>query len=117
MMATSQSDYWKECISLAAEECDLTLTPEQLACLADGAESGHEHYSMSFYEPPWTDRLGDIEREHKARLKEIQAELERYQRNAEEAIKRALRVHRDDQVSIGEHGEVLRHGGRTERIQ
>lgn len=113
----SKSDYWKDCIAEAAEECDLKLTPEQLNCLAGGAEGGHEHYGMAFYSPPWSDRMGEIEREAADKLKRLQAEYEKYQRNAETAIKQALRVHRDDPVTIGERGEVLRHGGRTVRIQ
>jgi hypothetical protein len=114
---TAQLDYWKECIAIAAEECELALTPEQLNYLAEAAESGHEHYGMAFYSPPPSDRLNDIEREWKAKLKAVQDDHERYVRNSETAIKQALRVHRDDQVTIGEYGEVLRHGGRTERIQ
>ena len=114
---TAQRDYWSECISIAAEECGLTLTTEQRDYLADAAESGHEHYGMAFYSPPDSDRIGDIEREWKAKLKAQQAEHERYVNNAETAVKQALRVHRDDQVTIGSHGEVLRHGGRTEVIQ
>lgn len=114
---TAQLDYWKECMAIAAEECDLTLTPDQLDYLANAAESGHEHYGMAFYSPPDSDRIDDIEREWKAKLKAQQKEHERYVDNAETAIKQALRVHRDDPVTIGEYGEVLRHCGRTERIQ
>jgi hypothetical protein len=114
---SAQQDYWQECISIAAEECDLTLTPEQLAYLAEAVEGGHEHYGQAFYSPPASDRLDDIEREWKAKLKAQQDEHERYMRNAETAVKQALRVHCDDQVTIGSYGEVLRHGGRTERIQ
>lgn len=114
---TAERDYWEECISLAAEECGLTLTPDQLNCLAESAEKGHESYGMAFYSPPWSDRMSEIEAEWKAKLKTLQAELDAYKENAETAVKQALHVHRDDQVSIGEYGEVLRHGGRTERIQ
>lgn len=110
-------DYWRECISIAADECDLTLTAEQVTALADGASSGHEHYGMSFYSPPPSERLNEIEREWKARYDALKREYEKYQSNAEIAVKRALRQHRDTQVSIGEYGEVLSHGGRTERIQ
>jgi hypothetical protein len=104
-------------MAIAAEECDLKLTPEQLDYLASSAESGHDHYGMAFYSPPDSDRINDIERELKAKIKAQQEEHERYVRNAETAVKQALRVHRDDPVTIGERGEVLRHGGRTERIQ
>ena len=114
---STQRDYWQECIAIAAEECDLTLTPEQLDCLAGGAEGGHEHYGMAFYSPPWGDRMGDIEREAADKLKRLQAEFDAYRNNAETAVKQALRQHDDAHVTIGERGEVLRHGGRTERIQ
>lgn len=114
---SAQRDYWKECIAIAAEECELSLTNAQLDYLASSAESGHEHYGMAFYSPPESDRISDIEREWSAKLKALKDDHERYVRNAEDAVKRALRVHRDDQVTIGSCGEVLRHGGRTERIQ
>ena len=113
----AQRDYWQECIAIAAEECDLKLTPEQLDCLASSAESGHEHYGMAFYSPPPSERLDEIEEGWKKKLKALQAEFDAYREDAEVAVKQALRVHRDDQVSIGSRGEVLLHGGRTERIQ
>lgn len=113
----SQQDYWKECISIAAEECDLVLTSDQLNYLADAVESGYEHYGMAFYSPPCTSEVNDIEREWKAKLKALKDEYEDYRNNAETAVKQALRVHRDDQVSIGSYGEVLLHGGRTACIQ
>jgi hypothetical protein len=40
-------DYWEECISIAAEECGLQLTKEQLECLAGSVEGGHENYGMA----------------------------------------------------------------------
>ena len=114
---SAEQDYWKECMAIAAEECDLKLTPEQLDYLAGAAENGHEHYGMAFYSPPPSERLSDIESGWKRKLKALQDEFDRYKDNAETAVKQALRVHRDDHVSIEPHGEVLMHGGRTERIQ
>ena len=114
---STERDYWQECIMIAAEECDLTLTQEQLECLASSAESGHDHYGMAFYSPPWTERMDEIEGQWKKKLKELQAEFDAYKENAETAVKQALRVHRDDPVSIEKYGEVLMHGGRTVRIQ
>ena len=114
---SAQRDYWQECIAIAAEECDLKLTPEQLDYLAGAAENGHEHYGMAFYSPPPSERMSQIEDGWKAKLKALQDEHDRYVHNAETAVKQALRVHRDDPVTIGERGEVLRHGGRTVRIQ
>lgn len=40
-------NYWEECISIAAEECGLTLTDEQLKYLTDAVEGGHENYGMA----------------------------------------------------------------------
>lgn len=114
---SAKQDYWVECIANAAEECGLVLTPEQLECLASGAESGHEHYGMAFYSPPASDRIDDIEREWKKKVADLEARLATYRDNAEIAVKQALRLRRDDNVTIGAHGEVLRHDGRTERIQ
>lgn len=113
----TQRNYWQDCIAEAADECALTLTPEQLYCLAAGAEGGHEHYGMAFYSPPPSDRLNEIERESGIKLKAIQNECDRYRTNAETAIKQALGQHCDALVTIGELGEVFFHGGRTERIQ
>lgn len=114
---SAQQDYWQECISIAAEECELKLTPEQLTYLAEAVEGGHEHYGQAFYSPPASDRLDDIEREWKAKHAALQREFDAYRGNAETAVKKALGQYDDVQVSIGEYGEVLRHDGRTERIQ
>lgn len=110
-------DFWKECIGIAADECDLELTDEQLTCLAESAKGGHENYGMAFYSPPDSDRYNDIEREWEKKYKDLERTLSNYQRNAETAVKQALRVHSDANVSIGEYGEVLHHAGRTTRIQ
>lgn len=110
-------DYWEEYIAIAAEECGLTMTPEQLRCLADSASSGHEHYGMAFYSPPESDRLNEIEREYKKKIKDLQGEFDKYRDNAETAVKQALRQYSDAKVTIGERGEVFRHGGRTTQIQ
>lgn len=113
----AELDYWKECIAIAAEDCGATLTPEQLECLAESVQGGHECYGMAFYSPPAGDRLNDIEREWKAKHAALQREFDAYRGNAETAVKKALRQYDDAQVSIGKYGEVFRHGGRTEQIQ
>lgn len=111
------TDYWQECIGQAADDCGLTLTPEQLTTLAGAAQNAHEHYGLAFYSPSWSERISDIEEEYKKKLKDKERELEQYQTNAETAIKRALCQRSDANVSIGEYGEVFRHGGRTDQIQ
>lgn len=110
-------DYWAECLSNAADECGVKFTPEQLSYLAEACDGAHDNYGMAFYSPPSTDRIREIEREWKARLAAKERELEGYRMRAETAIKEALRQSRDAVVSIGEHGEVFRHGGRTVQIQ
>jgi len=113
----TEKDYWQECIFIGAEECGLTLTDEQLECLAGSAEGGHDNYGMAFYSPPSSDRLNAIESEWKAKYAALQKEFDAYRGNAETAVKKALRQYNDASVSIGDHGEVFRHGGRTEQIQ
>ena len=111
------NDYWKECISIAAEECGLEITDNQLQSLAESVEGGHENYGMAFYSPPNHERLDDIEKEWKAKLKAKDQESERYRVNAETAVRQALRQHSDANVSIGEYGEVTRYDGRATRLQ
>lgn len=110
-------DFWKECISLGCDECNLELTSEQLECLAGSVSGGHENYGMAFYSPPSSERYESIESEWKKKLADLQADFDAYRRNAEGAVKQALRVGRDENVSIGQHGEVLLHNGRTTQIQ
>lgn len=114
---SAYTDYWEDCIAEAADACGLHLTKAHLVCLAEAAEGGHENYGMAFYSPPPSERLQEIEREWQARLLAVQAEHARYVLNAETAIKRSLGRRSDDQVSIGEDGEVLLYGGRVSRIQ
>lgn len=72
---------------------------------------------MAFYSPPSSDRINEIEREHAERFKRLEREFEQYRDNAETAVKKALRQHHDARVTIGPHGEVLRHDGRITQIQ
>lgn len=111
------ADYWKECISDAADECGLSMTEDQTACLARAAELGHEYFGMAFYSPPPGERIASIEQEWKERLLALQKDYDRYVSNSETAVKKALGLYKDSQVTIGKYGEVLVHGGRTERIQ
>jgi len=116
-MTTAEKDYWEEGIAQSAEECGLVMTKEQLAHLVEAVAGAHENYGMAFYSPPASDRYDEIEREYKAKIAALERASERYRDNAEKAVKRALRQQDDANVSIGEYGEVFRHGGRTEQIQ
>lgn len=109
--------YWTECISAAADDCGLKLTTEQLECLVETVKISHENYGMAFYEPPATDRIAEIERQYEAKLQKQQAEHDKYVRNAETAVKKALRTHSDAKIFIEDHGSVYLVDGRTTQIQ
>jgi hypothetical protein len=115
----TSSDYWEECVACAADECELVLTKEQLQCLAGAVEGAHDNYGMAFYSPSSDcgPRVSESERALQRRYDALKKELETLRMNSSTAIKQALRLRSDDNVSIGEYGEVLLHGGRTERIQ
>lgn len=70
-------DYWKECISNAAEESGLEITDEQLINIARAVDCGHECYGMAFYTPPVSDRISEIERECDRKVRVARAEAER----------------------------------------
>ena len=55
-----EQDYWEECIAAGADECDLTLTKEQLSALAESVTGGFENYGMAFYSPPPSDRASAV---------------------------------------------------------
>ena len=99
-------DYWAESLAIAAEECDppVTLTKEQLAYMAEAMSSAHEHYGMAFYSPPPSDRINDIEREWKRKLKEAQDELEQYRGYAEKAVVRVAGLPSHAKVFIDRYG-------------
>lgn len=67
----STIDFWRECISNAAEDCGLTLTDEQIFVLAAAVEGGHENYSQAFYSPPAGEYL---EAENKRLRRELDIE-------------------------------------------
>lgn len=116
-MNYTKTDYYAECLDEALESAGVEATREQIAEIARDVELAAEHQGMAFYEPPPSDRYNEIEREWKAKYEALKKEFDRYTQNAETAVRNALRQHRDANVSIGEHGEVYRHDGRTERIQ
>jgi hypothetical protein len=57
-------EYWKECLSCAADDISLKLTEEQLEYLADAVQGGHENYGMAYYQPenPLIRELRDTEK-------------------------------------------------------
>jgi hypothetical protein len=121
-MSDAHTEYWAECVSCAFEDCGAwetwtALTAEQKADIAKALQGAHECHGMAFYSPPASDRLNAIESEWRAKYEKLEREFESYRNDAETAVKVALRQYSDARVSIGKHGEVLRHGGRTEQIQ
>lgn len=110
-------DYWKEGVSSALEEVGVILSDEQLTSVAKSMQLSSDNYGQAFYSPPPSDRIAVIEREWKEKLTKLNNELMTYRENAETAIKKALGQFSDTRVEIGEHGRVLRIGGRIEQIQ
>ena len=93
---SAKKNYWEECIAIAAEECELALTPYQLEYLAGAVENGHEHYGQAFYSPPSSDRINVIEQEAAEKFKQLQAEFDAYRSDAETAVKKAqIHAHAD----------------------
>lgn len=115
-MSYTKLDYYAECLGEAFDSAGLEATREQIAAIARDVELAVEHQGMAFYEPPASDRLNEIEREWKAKYAALQNEFNKYQNNAETAVRRALRQHSDANVSIGEYGEVHRYDGRITQI-
>ncbi|WP_017903564.1 hypothetical protein [Pseudomonas asplenii] len=115
-MSYSRADYYAEGLAEAFEEHGITATHEQITAVASDIVIWVENQGMAFYEPPASDRLNDIEREWRGKLDALQREYDAYRTNAETAVRRALRQHSDTNVSIEKHGEVYRHGGRTEQL-
>lgn len=118
----SGEEYWEEAVAIAFEEAGAWhayegLSKEVRAQIGASLQGSYENYGMAHYSPPASDRLHQIEREAEAKLKALQREFDNYRDDAETAVRKALRQRVDTQVSIGKHGEVLRHGGRTEVIQ
>jgi hypothetical protein len=117
-----RADYYKEAFEQTLEEMGFQqfvdqLTPEQRQEIGESLAVSAENESMAFYTPPASDRYIQIEREWKAKYDELLAKFERYERNAETAVKIALRQPSDARVSIGEYGEVRKYDGRSDRIQ
>lgn len=116
----SKPAYYQEAFEIAMEEAGCwnlveQMTAEQRAEIGEGIAGSVECEGMAFYTPPASDRISEIEREKDARYRRLETEFERYRETAEGHVKRILRVHRDDPVTIQSDG-IYRHGGRTEQI-
>ena len=57
-----RSDYWRECIEIAAEECGAALTKEQIDAIAGSVEGAHENFGMAFHRPesPYIKEVADL---------------------------------------------------------
>lgn len=102
-------DYWRECVSTAAEDCGLTMTADQLEFIAYAVEGAHENYGMAFYSPPPSDGIAEIRREGQAALDKLQRAFDAYQRGSKIAVRRALRLYPDANISIQDDGEIVRY--------
>lgn len=112
----AHQEYWAIYMAEAAAECGLALTQKQLECLAKAAENGYHHYDEAFYSPPPSEYVETIRVEYENKIKALSAEMGLYRDAAESAVKRALKISDSYHVTIEANGDVLRHGGRTDRI-
>jgi len=69
----SQSDYWIECITRAAEECRASLTTEQIEWIAGDVEGCHENYGLAYDQPesPHKSEADDLRRQLAAERNKI----------------------------------------------
>lgn len=116
------AEYWDEAIGCAFDSEGVfsawgDLPGQTRDRIAGALQTSHEMYGMAHYTPPPSDRINVIEREWEAKIKALQRDFDDYREDAETAVKRALRQNHDANVSIGKHGEVLKHSGRTTVIQ
>lgn len=116
----SRADYYQEAFQIAMEEAGCwnlveQMTREQCSEVGASIATSAEHSDQAFYTPPPSDRIAVIEREKDERYRALEAEYQRYRDNAKGHVKRILRVHRDDPVTINSDG-IYRHGGRTVQI-
>jgi len=110
-------DYWEETIETAAEECGISLTEEQLKCLASAVEASHDNYGLAYYQPPSSDRVAAIEREASERRTRLERKVEVERKRTLDALKTALRLRPEARISVDDDGSVLLHDGRTTVIQ
>lgn len=101
-------DYWEECISQSADECGLALTKDQLEYLAEGVKGAHENYDMAFYTPPASDRLADIEREYKTKIKNLENDAILYRERVKQRQEEILWDHRREVNELEERIEKLK---------
>jgi hypothetical protein len=80
-------EYWQECITTAAEECDLPLLRGQLLALAESAESAHENYGMFSYDPGGSAYIQVVEDQYKRQLRDKDNEHEKECNSYVETIK------------------------------
>lgn len=74
-MSDAKSDYWQECIEIAAEESGAQLTLEQIKAIAWSVQSGHENYGMAFgHDVASSNRYAHLEREKQDAQKALSRE-------------------------------------------
>ena len=101
-------DYWREVVMNAADGCDLELTREQRESMADAMSAAHDRYGLAFYTPPSSDRMAEIEAEHKREVTRLRAEMDAYRATVQEGLKVRYEINgQGTQVDIDVHGRVL----------
>ncbi len=64
--------YWAECLSQSFDEHGVSVTPEQLAAIAQDVQSAHEMHGQAFYQPesPLIDEVRHLKEKHARELAE-----------------------------------------------
>ena len=98
-------DYWTECIVIAADECGLALTEEQLECLSGSVEGWHENYGMSFGHDCIPNPMSSEVEELKAEIRKLEESHKRQLYGIKKGVAQRRNVDPHD-VHIEDDGHV-----------
>lgn len=98
------ADYWQETFEIVADDIGLTYTPEQAAQIGEAMKCSYDIYATK-------------DREWKQKYDKLKEEFDKYQNNAEEAIRRKFKIHKSVGVSIGDYGSVTSYEGTINQLQ
>lgn len=87
-----RSEYWRECISQALDECGLSARPDQIDALTDAVAGAHENIGQAFYSPPSSDPLDAIFLRAMRRLRDFQEGMAAAQRRAAAIAERSVKA-------------------------
>lgn len=116
----TQEKYWEEALSDAFDGCNAThiwgmLSEEQKNDIAKSIRISEECKSLAFYTPPPSDRLNEIEREHKRKIKELEDRLEEQREGFTKALGKTLKLEHT-KLYLNKDGGIDYTNGRTYEV-